>query len=250
MQITINRDGQQYGPFSLEQINAGLAAGQLVPTDMAWHEGLPEWIPLAELEGVELPGEPIADVMEEEEDAREAPAPIVPTARIVHARVANTAAPSGKRKLALWGGIAAGVLVVGVVVWLVFLREKDGGDSAAKNKGDNNATKVATKSTGGRSVDFFRDVKPILEAKCGKCHGAETKKAKLDLSTEQTIIAGGKSGPVVVLGKPAESPLHRRIIDKKDPMPPADEAMQLTAEEIKTIEEWILQGTVSPSGAK
>jgi len=39
MQIYINRDGQQFGPFTIEQVNEGLAAGQLLPTDFAFFEG-------------------------------------------------------------------------------------------------------------------------------------------------------------------------------------------------------------------
>ena len=45
MQITIARDGQQMGPYSLEMVNACLAQGMLMPTDMAWYEGAPGWVP-------------------------------------------------------------------------------------------------------------------------------------------------------------------------------------------------------------
>ena len=41
MEIHLNRDGQQLGPFTMEQIQQHLAAGSVVPTDLAWHEGLP-----------------------------------------------------------------------------------------------------------------------------------------------------------------------------------------------------------------
>ena len=52
MQIYINRDGQQFGPFTIEQVNEGLAAGQLLPTDFAFFEGLPQWTPLNQIQGV------------------------------------------------------------------------------------------------------------------------------------------------------------------------------------------------------
>ena len=52
MQVTLNRDGQQMGPYTVEQINEYLALGTLLPTDYAWHEGLPDWVPVTEISGV------------------------------------------------------------------------------------------------------------------------------------------------------------------------------------------------------
>lgn len=52
MHIHIQRDGREIGPYTLEQINDYLAQGTLFATDHAWHEGLPEWVPLNEIAGV------------------------------------------------------------------------------------------------------------------------------------------------------------------------------------------------------
>ena len=49
MQIHVSKDGQQLGPFTWEQVQEQLAAGTIVPTDYAWHEGLEEWAALSEL---------------------------------------------------------------------------------------------------------------------------------------------------------------------------------------------------------
>jgi len=43
MQILVISNGQQKGPFSVEQIKAGLQSGTLSPSDMAWHEGRSNW---------------------------------------------------------------------------------------------------------------------------------------------------------------------------------------------------------------
>ena len=56
MQITIVRDGQQMGPYPLEQVNAYLAQGMLIPSDLAWYEGAPTWVPLSEVPGVAAGG--------------------------------------------------------------------------------------------------------------------------------------------------------------------------------------------------
>lgn len=55
MQIHIHRDGQQTGPFSLEEIRAKLASGELQPTDMAWYEGAPNWLAVSSIPGIGTP---------------------------------------------------------------------------------------------------------------------------------------------------------------------------------------------------
>ena len=54
MQIFISRDGQQAGPYSVEDINACLKDGTLLPSDLACQEGMEEWVPLSEMEFSEL----------------------------------------------------------------------------------------------------------------------------------------------------------------------------------------------------
>ncbi len=56
MQLYLNRDGQRAGPFSLEEVNRQLAAGQLNPTDLGWSESSPGWKPLLSFTGVIMPG--------------------------------------------------------------------------------------------------------------------------------------------------------------------------------------------------
>ena len=49
MNIHITRDGQEYGPYGLEETRNLLQAGQLLASDLAWHDGLEEWTTLGEL---------------------------------------------------------------------------------------------------------------------------------------------------------------------------------------------------------
>ena len=53
LQIHINRAGQQYGPYPEATARDMLAAGQLLPTDLAWHPGAEGWKTLQELLGPE-----------------------------------------------------------------------------------------------------------------------------------------------------------------------------------------------------
>jgi hypothetical protein len=50
--LTISRDGQQYGPYTLEQATGYLAAGTLLPTDLAWNPAANAWVPLAQIPGI------------------------------------------------------------------------------------------------------------------------------------------------------------------------------------------------------
>jgi hypothetical protein len=49
MNIYIHKNDQQLGPFDAAQIAEGLSNGQFTPADLAWHEGLTEWVQLGEL---------------------------------------------------------------------------------------------------------------------------------------------------------------------------------------------------------
>jgi hypothetical protein len=48
----VGRNGQQTGPFSLEQLKAMAASGQLLPTDLVWKEGMAGWEPASTLPDV------------------------------------------------------------------------------------------------------------------------------------------------------------------------------------------------------
>jgi hypothetical protein len=54
-EIFIARNGQRYGPYSLEYIEKHLASGHLSSTDQAWYEGALAWVPLSQVPGVKVP---------------------------------------------------------------------------------------------------------------------------------------------------------------------------------------------------
>ena len=55
MQIFINRNNEKHGPYTLEQIQAYLASGQMQGSDPAWYEGVDGWVTLAQVPGVRVP---------------------------------------------------------------------------------------------------------------------------------------------------------------------------------------------------
>jgi hypothetical protein len=55
MKISIARNNQSFGPYDLEEVNSYLLSGHLKKDDLAWHDGLPQWVPLHQIAGVRLP---------------------------------------------------------------------------------------------------------------------------------------------------------------------------------------------------
>lgn len=60
--IHVNRDRQNLGQFSPEEVTAGLASGRFLPTDLAWREGMETWQPLSAFDGLPAPS---AEAIEE-----------------------------------------------------------------------------------------------------------------------------------------------------------------------------------------
>lgn len=53
MNIHITHDGQQKGPYSLDELNTAIAQGSVPAHALAWYEGCAEWISLSGVEGID-----------------------------------------------------------------------------------------------------------------------------------------------------------------------------------------------------
>jgi hypothetical protein len=77
---------------------------------------------------------------------------------------------------------------------------------------------------GERTVDFNRDVRPILAARCFNCHGpdAESRKAGLRLDDPHEAKAVRDGRAAIVAGDAQASEVWRRVIseDPDERMPP------------------------------
>jgi hypothetical protein len=51
MTLYIARNGEKLGPFSLAETQELARNGSVLPTDLAWYEGLATWIPLSQVPG-------------------------------------------------------------------------------------------------------------------------------------------------------------------------------------------------------
>ncbi|MGO9913130.1 MAG: DUF1549 domain-containing protein, partial [Isosphaeraceae bacterium] len=97
-------------------------------------------------------------------------------------------------------------------------------------------------------VDYAREVKPILAARCTSCHGAIRQKAGLRLDTADFVRRGGKRGPAVEPGKSGASLLIDRVTGAggSDRMPPEREGVSLSDREVAMLRAWIDQGAKAP----
>ncbi len=97
------------------------------------------------------------------------------------------------------------------------------------------------------TVDYIRDIRPLLSDNCYACHGpdAENREAELRLDEQESAFGELPSGEYTVIpGKPDESELLRRILaeDAEELMPPAETGKSLKPEQVELIRSWIEQG--------
>lgn len=99
-------------------------------------------------------------------------------------------------------------------------------------------------------VDFVKDIQPILQESCLKCHGPEKQKGGLRLDSRAAALKGGKDGEVLVPGQADKSDLYRRVSlapGSDDIMP--NKGDPLTKAQTDLIRDWINQGAVWPDTA-
>lgn len=96
-------------------------------------------------------------------------------------------------------------------------------------------------------VSFQKDIAPIFEQACAKCHMADMVMGKLRLDSEAAILKGGASGPAVIAGKSTDSLLVKRILGLSDaPRMPMGGA-PLSGAQVSLIRAWVDQGKFDTS---
>jgi len=158
MQIHVDRGGQRFGPYSLEEVNRYLADGTLLPSDIGWHDGAADWVPLTQIAGVQAGGGPPAP-----------PGPPAPTA----ADAAKPKAPEMAAGAPAAKGKGGAAIKIAAIVLLIaglgaggyfFIYPK----YFAKGGGDNNGTSTAAWQTlpGGAPILGGADV--VFQLKAGE----------------------------------------------------------------------------------
>ena len=221
MMITISRDGQQFGPYTLEDARAHLAGGALLATDLAWYEGAPDWVPLDKVPGIAA--HPVMVAAPDLNDPLAAANPAVAAAGVASAAAAASAQGS-KKKIMIIAGSVVGVGAIAVVLVLFVFNEDD----------------VASDGSGIGSVDdakktFSQVIGPIFKThNCYDCHSSVngTVKADLDFDKPETVEELVKDGQLV-----------KRLKEMgEDRMPPEGKGDRLSPSEIQKVEAWVAGG--------
>jgi len=137
--------------------------------------------------------------------------------------------------------------VVPVVVMMILATSPLIGSAAAPPAGALPASASTSSGTTAppEPIDYGRDVRPILAARCFTCHGPDGSSRKADLRLDDPHDARRlrEDGIVVVsAGDPEASEALRRILsgDPEEKMPPQGEG--LSEREVAVIRRWIEEG--------
>ena len=223
MLIHIQRDGQQFGPYTLEELNQYLADGSLLPSDLAWYEEVSVWIPMNQVPGVVMP---LSDFS---------------SSGNASVSAASSYSISGSKKMII--GASIGVLVAGI--GLAFGMGWVGGDeSGSSNKMPNQSESVAGSSDSPSKEGniYFSKVEPIFRKhRCFECHHSkESKKAKADLDFSISSTTEAFTSPNQK-GNSATAPLVLAITPgATEPMPP--NGPMIPKDEVAIIMQWIAGG--------
>ncbi|MCB1244781.1 MAG: DUF1549 domain-containing protein [Verrucomicrobiae bacterium] len=113
---------------------------------------------------------------------------------------------------------------------------------------------MSKKEQAPEAVSYYRDIRPVFQAKCQGCHQPAKAKGDFVMTEVARLIQGGETGVAVVAGAPEKSFLMEQIslVDGKVEMPPKGKADPLDAKELNLVKRWIAEGAKddTPSNAR
>ena len=105
---------------------------------------------------------------------------------------------------------------------------------------------LAVNARAADTIEFNRDIRPILSDNCFQCHGPDSaqRKADLRLDVEASAKRDVEGVRPIVSGELGQSELYRRITTaaSDERMPPVDSGKKLSAEQIELVARWIRGG--------
>src|SRR5436190_21688219 len=98
-----------------------------------------------------------------------------------------------------------------------------------------------------REVDFVKDIQPLFEASCVKCHAKGKEKGGFSLETRARFLKGGETEAGATVGKSGESYVVELVaaVDPDNVMP--KKGKRWTAEQVGLLRAWIDQGANWPA---
>lgn len=107
---------------------------------------------------------------------------------------------------------------------------------------------AASSLRGAESVDFSRDVVPVLQKYCAACHTEGDENGGLNMDTHASLMRGGESGLAITHGEPGSSRVLLMASGKLQPVMPPDDEEGPSEDELALLSAWIEQGAMGPDG--
>jgi hypothetical protein len=100
---------------------------------------------------------------------------------------------------------------------------------------------------GAADLDFARDVRPLLEQRCFKCHGEKKQRGGLRLDSREAALRKADSGATAITpGHVDRGELLRRVSSPDDTQRMPPEGTPLSAAQIELLRRWIQEGAKWP----
>jgi hypothetical protein len=99
----------------------------------------------------------------------------------------------------------------------------------------------ATKAAPATNISYSKDVQPILDSRCGKCHMGEYVSEGLHMDTYESLMEGSDNGLVIIPGNAEDSLLVQKLVKGKMPK----RGPKLTPVQIQIITDWIDAGALN-----
>ncbi len=103
-------------------------------------------------------------------------------------------------------------------------------------------TALCCDSSGAEPVDFRKDVAPILQHRCLRCHNDRDQRGGLSLQSAKTVAKGGDSGKVIIPGDPESSYLLDLVTPSDGSAEMPKEESPIKKNEVATVRRWIMSG--------
>ena len=182
MNIYVHKDGTQYGPYSLEQLQQYLQQGSFTLEDQACHDGQ-NWVSVGQIPGIAQAATSPAQPASQPQAQASAPQKAAAKKKTVSAKTKQTATPGqhakapqkgkgGSKALFLFGGL--GIVLIGLIAGLCYIlfsgddeevkEDKliaDSGDSTQENSSsekEEESTPAPATSSSGPSISLLERI--------------------------------------------------------------------------------------------
>ena len=150
MNIYVHKDGTQYGPYTLEQLQQYIQQGAFNLQDQACHDGQ-NWVPLSQVPGVSQPGAAQTPTQQpQQSQATQA----VGNAQKQFNQTKASSAKGGGKKVLIFASIGGVTLISLVVILIVYLLGDDGeenGNQIVNNETESEQTEPSSNQESDKS---------------------------------------------------------------------------------------------------